>query len=270
MKVLLLADYWAGLQVARILIDSGDEIAGLVVHPPAMENKINKGYTARIIEFLGLPKERVFSGEKVQNGECLDAIRALQPEIALVVFWGYILRPEVIAIPSKGCINFHLSYLPYNRGKHPNVWPFIEGTPAGVTLHYIDPGVDTGDIIAQEEIPLKSIDTAESLYETLTHEIVSLFKVAWPTIKDGTAPSILQNGENATSHYAKDLRTLDSIELDQYYLARHTLQSIFWTTTAGKCLFELNSNTPIAQVTQNRLNNGRNSMPDEVRASDGR
>lgn len=219
MKILLLADYRAGLEVAKTVIAGGDEIAGLVVHPPAMENEINRGYTEQIVQLADLPQDRVFSGDKVHNGECLDAIKALHPDIALVVFWGYILKPELIQIPQKGCINFHLSYLPYNRGKNPNVWPFVEGTTAGVTLHYIDFGVDTGNIIAQEEVPLESIDTAQTLYEKLSHRIIDLFQATWPKIKDGTAPSIRQDRDGGTFHYAKDLQNLDSFDLNQRYLA---------------------------------------------------
>ena len=74
---------------------------------------------------------------------------------------------KFFTIPPKGCINFHLSYLPYNRGKKPNVWPIIDGSPAGVTMHYIDNDIDSGSIVAQSEVKVDIVDTGKTLYNKL-------------------------------------------------------------------------------------------------------
>ena len=60
-----------------------------------------------------------------------------------------------------------MSYLPFNRGKKPNVWPIIEGSPAGVSMHYIDSGIDSGKIISQSKIDVEIIDTAKTLYDKI-------------------------------------------------------------------------------------------------------
>jgi len=62
----------------------------------------------------------------------------------------YILSETVLASAQKPVINLHISFLPWNRGAHPNFWAFFDGTPCGVSIHYMDPGVDTGPILLQE------------------------------------------------------------------------------------------------------------------------
>jgi len=114
----------------------------------------------------------------------------------------------------------HLSYLPFNRGKNPNVWPIVDGTPAGVTLHYIDAGIDTGDIIAQVKVPVESVDTGQIVYQKIVSESVNLFKATWPKIKNGPAERIRQDNRRATFRYARNLKILDTIDQNQKYLAK--------------------------------------------------
>ncbi len=220
MKIFLLADYWAGLQIAQFLKSRNEDIVGLATHPPRLEKQINFGYTKRIKETLDLPQTAILDGDMIQTSDGINAIRDLNPDIILVVFWGLILKKELIDIPQYGCINFHCSYLPFNRGRNPNVWPIVEDTPAGVSLHYIDEGIDSGDIIAQSIVDVSNTDTAESLYNKLTHEIVSLFKNTWPKIKSKQVKGIKQNSELATSHRVGDLNDIDLIDMDKMYTAR--------------------------------------------------
>lgn len=222
MKVFLMADYRVGWEVAKYLRTMGENIVGLAVHPVRMEHQINRGYTRKIIETVGLPKQLVFDGEKLKNGEGIERVRALQPDVILCVFWGFLLQQELINIPTSGCINFHCAYLPYNRGKNPNIWPIIEGTPAGVTLHYIDPGIDSGDIMAQKEVMVEPIDTGKTLYEKLANAFIVLFHETWPKMKNGTVKSIPQP-QGGTFHYAKDLQKLDHIDLDKLYTGRELI-----------------------------------------------
>ena len=97
----------------------------------------------------------------------------------------FLLKPDLLATFSKGCVNLHAAYLPWNRGWHTNVWPILDGSPAGVTLLYIDEGVDTGDLITQRAIPVGPTDTGGSLHERLTLAIIDLFKETWPEIVAG-------------------------------------------------------------------------------------
>jgi len=96
----------------------------------------------------------------------------------------YIIRKDVIdALPDK-IVNLHISLLPWNRGADPNIWSFIESTPKGVTIHNVDAGVDSGDILVQKNIYLdEKEETFHSSYNKLHLEITDLFKDYWESIK---------------------------------------------------------------------------------------
>ncbi|MBI4423391.1 MAG: hypothetical protein HY554_06675 [Elusimicrobia bacterium] len=219
MRVLLLADNLVGWKVTEHLAREGAEIVGLVTHPPEIAN-----YRDEIVRASGLDASRIFVGGKHMNSpEFVTSVSALRPDVALSIYWAYLLKPEFFTIPPRGTINFHCSLLPFNRGKNPNVWPLIEGTPAGVTLHYIDAGIDTGDIVAQREIPVDWTDTAQTIYERMAPTFIELFQETWPKILRGEIRPAKQDGAKATFHLAKDFKQLDEIDLDKQYTARELL-----------------------------------------------
>ena len=99
----------------------------------------------------------------------------------LYISFGYrkIIPKKIVQRAKRPIINLHLSFLPFNRGAHPNFWSFIEDTPSGVSIHEIDNGVDTGPIIFQKKIKFnykknKNI-TFKSTYNILFKEVESLF-----------------------------------------------------------------------------------------------
>ena len=71
-----------------------------------------------------------------------------------IISFGYrhIIKEDIINKFINKIINLHISYLPYNKGADPNLWSYLENTPKGVTIHYMDKGLDTGDIIVQKEV----------------------------------------------------------------------------------------------------------------------
>jgi methionyl-tRNA formyltransferase len=221
MRLLLLANNWVGWQVAEWLAGRDEDIAGVVVHP-AQKQK----YRDEIVRSTGLDESRIFTGSSLRQPEVLATIQSLQAQIAVSIFFGYILRPEFLNSFSAGCINLHPSWLPYNRGAHPNVWSIIEGTPAGTTLHYVDAGVDTGDIIAQKKVDVEPSDTGETLYCRLERASVELFRHAWPEIRAGKAPRISQSGAVVSCHRTRDLEALDEIDLEATYKAKDLIDLI--------------------------------------------
>ena len=109
-------------------------------------------------------------------------------KIEFIVSYGYrhLIRQPVLDYLAGKIINLHISYLPWNRGADPNLWSFLEDTPKGVSIHFIDHGIDTGDIIIQKEINfLKDSETLSTTYNRLQNEMVTLFQEEWPAIRDG-------------------------------------------------------------------------------------
>ena len=86
------------------------------------------------------------------------------------------LEKEFIDYFGSKIVNLHISYLPYNKGSDPNIWSFIDETVKGVTIHQIDEGIDTGDIILQKEIKFNlNEETLSSSYDKLINTIENLF-----------------------------------------------------------------------------------------------
>lgn len=221
MRIVYLGNNWVGWQVLKWLRDQGEEVVALVVHPPERCK-----YGEEIIESAGLEAARIFYGSRLRCPDVIEAIRAVKPEIGISALFGYILHREFLNSMPAGCINIHPALLPYNRGAYPNVWSLVERTPAGVTVHYMDEGVDTGDIIAQREVAVDPIDTGKSLYRKLEQNAVDLFKETWPLIRSGRAPRIAQKEGRGTSHSARDVQCIDEIDLDRSYPARELIDII--------------------------------------------
>lgn len=214
-RIILLANNIVGLEVAKYLVKKKEKIVALGIH-----DKPKQKFTDQILKIVNLPKNYVIYGSQINSNSTKKLFEDLKPNIMIAAFWGYLIKPYIFKIPKDGTINLHPGYLPFNRGMNPNVWPFIENTPAGVTIHYIDEGIDTGDIIAQKKIPLSPIDTAGTLEKKTWQEIIMLFKKIWPNLKMNKIKRKKQNNLLSTFHRAKDVSKLDQIFLDKKYTAR--------------------------------------------------
>jgi len=108
-----------------------------------------------------------------------------QCEYDFLISFGYcyIISKEILEYFNEKAINLHISYLPWNRGADPNLWSILENTPKGVTIHQMDCGLDTGQILYQKEISFDEKDTLKSSYNKLQNEMVGLFKAKWENIK---------------------------------------------------------------------------------------
>jgi methionyl-tRNA formyltransferase len=122
----------------------------------------------------------------------------------------YIVARDILARFPHRAVNLHISYLPWNRGAHPNVWAHYEGTPSGVTVHHMDPGIDTGDIIVQKQITFGPGETLQTSHAALMREIEDLFFDSWPSVKAGTAPRSRQQGRGSY-HSVADLERIQSL-----------------------------------------------------------
>ena len=125
----------------------------------------------------------------------LNEVKTICPDMIISYNYKYIISKEIIDCVKGKAVNLHISLLPYNRGYHPNIWSFLEDTPKGVTIHYIDEGIDTGDIIVQKEVFIdEDKETLKSSYEILNKEIQALFKENWGKIKNNELTPKPQGG----------------------------------------------------------------------------
>jgi methionyl-tRNA formyltransferase len=127
----------------------------------------------------------------------LDYLHAIQADFLVSYGYAFILSEGVLQLFHNKAINLHISYLPWNRGSDPDLWSLVDNTPKGVTIHFLDKGVDTGDIIAQNEVDCLNEETIGAYYNRLHKEIRVLFKEYWSIIKQGNAPRKKQEGKGS-------------------------------------------------------------------------
>jgi methionyl-tRNA formyltransferase len=221
MRVFFSGNGWLGWQVLRWLADEGFEIVGLALHPEA-----RRSFGDELLSAVSGFTPAVFDASKLADADVLASVVALKPDIGVSVQCGYIFKPEFLNVFPSGCVNLHTAYLPFNRGAHPNVWALIDGTPAGVTLHQIDPGVDTGAILAQREVEAGPADTAASLYRKLERAGLELFTESWRPLVEGDLKPIPQEPGAGSGHKVRDLETLDVIDLDAPTTARRVINQL--------------------------------------------
>lgn len=216
MRLICLVNNYLGWQALEYLREQ-EQIVGVVVHAPEQAK-----FEKEIRACAG--RAELFTADDLRNPAILKRIAELKPEMGMSVLFAYLLKRDFLALLPRGCLNLHPAYLPYNRGMYPNVWSIVEGTPAGVTLHYIDEGVDTGNIVRQKEVSVLCTDTGESLYHKLEAAGLELLREAWPDIHKGNVVRVAQRGEGATFHKRADVAEIDEIHLEQSYQAEHLLR----------------------------------------------
>jgi methionyl-tRNA formyltransferase len=167
-----------------------------------------------VILFLGEPDNPLYLWLKDKEPHLLQTVNNIDAhfisinKIKFIVSYGYrhiIKQSTLNALPDKeSAINLHISYLPWNKGADPNFWSFIDDTPKGVSIHYIDKGLDTGDIIVQQELFLNSNNhTLSSSYQLLQTTIQTLLKEHWHDIKHKIIIAQPQH-DKGTSHKTSD------------------------------------------------------------------
>lgn len=122
-----------------------------------------------------------------------------------LISYGYrfIIREEILKHFIEKAINLHISYLPWNMGADPNLWSILEDTPKGVTIHRLDEGIDTGDILYQRKVTFGKDDTLRSSYEKLEKAMEASFKEQWTKIKNNEIQPFKQKGQGSY-HKLKD------------------------------------------------------------------
>jgi methionyl-tRNA formyltransferase len=141
----------------------------------------------------------VMQPTSVRKPPFLDELRALAPDVCIVVAYGKILPPEVLAAPKHGCLNVHASLLPKYRGAAPIQWAIIRGErETGVTLMQMDVGMDTGDMLEKRTLAIDEWVTAGQLHTRLAPLGAELLVEGLAKLKAGTLVPEKQNDAEAT------------------------------------------------------------------------
>lgn len=159
-----------------------------------------------LVKFAKGKNLRVVHIKQVKNPEIIKKIKNLAPEIIFCIGGSKIIPDEILTVPALGCLNIHPALLPKYRGRYSTVYAIFNGEKeTGVTMHWMDKGIDSGPIIMQKNIPIDNIDTAKTLYDKFTkvgEQLFIRFLKKWLSGEEIT--SHIQNEKNAT-YYPKGL-----------------------------------------------------------------
>ena len=182
----------------QMLIDNGHELA-VFTQPdrPVGRHKTPEPPPVKLLaQRYGIP---VFQFEKIRRPEGVDALKSFGPDLMVTAAFGQILSAENLSIPKYGCINVHGSLLPKYRGAAPIQWSVIDGeTVTGITTMQTDVGMDTGDILMQEETVIGPDETSGELYGRLALIGADLLKRTIASLEAGTLVRTPQDESHAT------------------------------------------------------------------------
>ncbi len=152
------------------IYNAGFDIVGVVTTPDRPAGRGMKLVESEVKKFAVEKGLTIFQPEKIsKNDEFKDAIRALEPDLVIVVSYGVILPKSFLKIPKLGCINVHPSLLPKYRGSAPIQWAILNGDEeTGVSIMYLDEGMDSGDVIKQQKVTIGEYETTGELWDRLS------------------------------------------------------------------------------------------------------
>jgi methionyl-tRNA formyltransferase len=201
LKVLFLGYGEIGCLCLEQLIRSDIEVIGVVPRTSDLPDIHNLYSVSKLARTSNLP---LFSHKQLSSVQFLEYLRSENLDYVISVQYDRILRPPLINTPQLDCLNLHFSLLPRLRGCYPTKWAIIEESTTGVTLHSIDEGIDTGDILDQVEVDITSMETDFSLYQKCVKAANSLFEKNIIFMKERDFPKRrTQINENSSCHPQK-------------------------------------------------------------------
>lgn len=183
----------------KMLIHAGYPVVGVTTQPDKPKGRGQHLQPSPVKELAEEHGLLVLQPERVRDETFLQIFRGLNPDLVVVAAFGQILPGEILERPKLGCLNVHPSLLPKYRGAAPLNWTLIRGEKTtGVTIMMMDAGVDTGDLVLQEETPVGEGETCDGLHDRLALMGAELLLKAIEQTEAGTAVRTPQDHQLAT------------------------------------------------------------------------
>ncbi len=222
------------------LVKAGNDIAAVITAPDKPAGRGQKMSESAVKKYSVEHGLKVLQPEKLKNPEFLDELEKLKAELFVVV--AFRMLPEVVwSMPPKGTFNLHGSLLPKYRGAAPINWAVINGEKeTGVTTFFLQHEIDTGDIIAQERMPIDEDDTAGTVHDKMMMIGADLVARTVAMIESGSVTSAPQNIEGEIPHapkiFREDCRVDWQLTLEDIYNKIRGLSPYpgAWSTLDGK------------------------------------
>ena len=198
-NVIIMGKNDLGVGCAEILTADPDiNILGIVGHEGDSDQD---GWQKSLIKFAVDRDIRYVTPKKIDRETLVDLAGGAELDYLFSFQYEKIIKPPVLSYPSLGCINTHFSLLPRNRGMYTIAWALIEGDEeTGVTIHYMDEGIDTGDIIGERSFRIRDEYNAQDIYEKCNIEGIKLLRDLLPALKTKEYLGKPQDNRKATYH----------------------------------------------------------------------
>ena len=168
------------------LLKDAYEVAAVVTQPDRPKGRGNKIQISPVKEAAVKAGLKVYQPDKVRDPAFINTLTSLNPDIIVVAAFGQLLPPAILSLPHYGCVNVHASLLPAYRGAAPIHRAVINGEQeTGVTIMQMDKGLDTGDILLQEQITIGPEDTVGYIHDRLAELGARLLTKALNLIRQG-------------------------------------------------------------------------------------
>ena len=200
MKIIFLGFGEIGVQCLNELIKNHFNIVGVVPRSSDLGDLDHKNSVRYLAKKNSLP---IYNHDDIKFLSRSDEHKDV--DFLISVQYDRILRNDWLELPTKDTLNIHFSLLPRLRGCYPTKWAIIEEKETGVTLHSIDLGIDSGDILDQISIPISSSETDESLYHKLTKRAFELFRRNISNIQEGAFPKRTVQNQLCSTYHPKEL-----------------------------------------------------------------
>jgi methionyl-tRNA formyltransferase len=200
MRVLFIGTGEIGVPVLRCLLESPEhELIGVVTQPDKPVGRKQRIEAPPIKAALAGNDVPVFQPKRIKSEEAVAEIQALGPDVIVVMAYGQILPRVVLEIPRIACLNLHASLLPQHRGAAPIQAAIVAGDrETGITVMYMDEGLDTGDVMLKTRLEIAPGETGGSLHDRLAQVAPDALREALAQLQAGTAPRIPQDSSRAT------------------------------------------------------------------------
>ena len=209
MRVVFCGTGEIGLPALKALLDSGKyEVPGVITQPDKPAGRDLKPRASAIKQLAverGIP---VHQPPKLRDAASLEMLQSLKPDVMVVVAYGQILPKSVLELPRLGCLNLHASLLPRHRGASPIHAAILAGDAiTGMTVMYMDEGLDTGDVLLEEVLDIGTQETTGELHDRLAALAAPCLLRALDLLAAGNAPRTPQDPGKA--NYAPKLKKAD-------------------------------------------------------------
>ena len=222
-RIALAANRDIGVRALRLMLAQGIDPVALLT--PETEQNTAAQQMMRLV-----PELPHLRGSEFRSEAGIRLLRDLNLDYLLSVHFPLLFPDSVLHIPRIGTLNLHPALLPYNRGWHTPSWAILDGTPYGATLHWVDGGVDTGDLALQKPVAVRACDTADTLYARVLDEEIEVLRQALPLLYSNRLPRIPQQA-GGTQHRKAELTSVRHLNLDEHTSVREVLRRIRALTT---------------------------------------